>query len=1400
MLSLPKKYFNHIRVLIIGFVILIIALSSLGKVQKVKATSTLITGITSFWKLDEASGTRSDSVGSNNLTDNNTVGQAIGKVGSAAQFNSASSRYLSIADNASLSTGDIDFTWSGWVYLDSKTTNRVFVHKGSGVSNGQYEYLLFYNSTANRFRFAASNSGGAEGIVNANTLGSPSIATWYFIVAWHDSVANTVNIQVNDGTVDSVSYSGGAQDSSSALNIGRANASGLPMDGRIDAVGFWKRTLTTAERTELYNSGLGVEYPFGPPPDPAPTITSVSADKSDGTYGVGEVIDIDVTFSEAVTSTGNVTVTLETGATDRTCTFTVTNATTGTCNYTVQSGDTTTDLNVNSVNGTIQDQASQLMTDFNPVTNLSANKNIFINTDGSNALLNSLAAYWKLDEASGTRADILGTSDLSDNNSVGQTNGMLGYAAQFNGITQSLSHTDSATLSTGDIDFTIAGWVNLSSKSSIKVIAAKYDTSVNQREYLVWYDNTSDRFRISVSSTGLSNAATTVSANNFGSPSTGTWYFITAWHDAGANTANIQVNNGPVDSASHFGGVLNSTSTFRIGANSEDIQFFSGSIDAVGIWKRILTPTDKTTLYNAGAGNEYPFDGSVSGSVISISTPKSYQVIQRNGSNQATISITGTYAGSVTPSAIEASWNGAPYATIISNPSGGAFSGSLTNQSTGQGTLTVRFVDNTSITASRTYVGIGDVFVIAGQSNASGRGTNNQSYSHASLKAGLFRNNDSWGELTDPTDSSSGQVDSISSDTATGSVWPLIATLYMADQGVPVAFIPTAKGATNITQWQRNNSNPSDTTTLYGSMYRRINVVGNVKGILFWQGESDALDGTSQSVYKTKLETFANNAFSDFGIKTVVAQIGDFTTQPGPNVDNVRLGQIDAWNDGGNVLVGPSLYDVNTSDYVHFESNSELQIAANRWWAAIKRDYYSGTDGRGPRLTAAEYNSAKTFIRLTFTDESLPILPTSGLSGFTVKDNGTPVTISSVTRVSNNQLQILLSSAAVGTLTVSLGEGHSGKGAVVPTDSSTYNLPAETFVNHATTALDQIAPVTTNLGIDTSWHNSDVTITLNCTDVNGSGCATTYHTTDGTTPTISSTQGTSLNITTDGIYTIKYFSVDVEGNQEPVKTATNTVKIDKTNPSVNAGTDKTADSVVSQDATVTDNSSGIATYSWTKVSGPGTITFGTANIEDTTLSADVNGIYVIRLTVTDLAGNIGYDEMTLVWYVSALTPTSTPTITITPTAAPTLTSIPTEDPATVTIVPTHVPKESSNLFTASIKVQDEDGNFIKSTNVLLESKEFGTVEGTTDENGIVTFSNVKKGDYKISLDYEGKHYEKNITISSNFSVQNPFEMKVNKKERQNKTNYKYILIVTGTISIILLGIFKFFNRRQNSSF
>lgn len=76
-----------------------------------------------------------------------------------------------------------------------------------------------------------------------------------------------------------------------------------------------------------------------------------------------------------------------------------------------------------------------------------------------------------------------------------------------------------------------------------------------------------------------------------------------------------------------------------------------------------------------------------------------------------------------------------------------------------------------------------------------------------------------------------------------------------------------------------------------------------------------------------------------------------------------------------------------------------------------------------------------------------------------------------------------------------------------------------------------------------------------------------------------------------------------------------------TAPTVNAGVDAsiTYPSLASLNGTVVDDGlpSGTLTYTWTKVSGPGTVAFGDATLVDTTASFSVVGTYVLRLAVSD---------------------------------------------------------------------------------------------------------------------------------------------------------------------------------------
>ena len=97
---------------------------------------------------------------------------------------------------------------------------------------------------------------------------------------------------------------------------------------------------------------------------------------------------------------------------------------------------------------------------------------------------------------------------------------------------------------------------------------------------------------------------------------------------------------------------------------------------------------------------------------------------------------------------------------------------------------------------------------------------------------------------------------------------------------------------------------------------------------------------------------------------------------------------------------------------------------------------------------------------------------------------------------------------------------------------------------------DSTPPTTTDdtASIGSGWKNTTQTVTLTPADA-ASGVTATHYTTNGTTPTTASPQGTLITLTADGVYTIKYFSLDNVGNSESVKTGAAQIRIDKTSPS-----------------------------------------------------------------------------------------------------------------------------------------------------------------------------------------------------------------------------------------------------------
>lgn len=209
------------------------------------------------WNLDEASGTRNDSVGSSDLSDPNTVGVVAGMFGNAADFEAGSSHYLMSMDNAALSGGNIDFMWRVWAKFESFSGDRDLLGKG-GENDLEYDLLVDASGTLS---FRVSSGSGFANLTSVSWGEDLSTGVWYLIHAWHDAANNQLGIAVNAGTAVTTSYSAGSYDSASDFRLGSFPFYGNFFDGILDDPVLLKSYLLDAgERTADYDGGTGVAF------------------------------------------------------------------------------------------------------------------------------------------------------------------------------------------------------------------------------------------------------------------------------------------------------------------------------------------------------------------------------------------------------------------------------------------------------------------------------------------------------------------------------------------------------------------------------------------------------------------------------------------------------------------------------------------------------------------------------------------------------------------------------------------------------------------------------------------------------------------------------------------------------------------------------------------------------------------------------------------------------------------------------------------------------------------------------------------------------------------------------------------------------------------------------------
>jgi len=189
----------------------------------------------------------------------NADGSSTGKVSTsnqAAVFN-GTTQYLSHANAASLQVGTGSFTWAGWFTYNGALGgfHALLAKTTDGSTTGDYWLRLFPSGNVFLYVF--------NGATNASVSSVSALVpgTQYFIVAWYDASANSLNIQINNGPIATATAGITPAVSTAELDIGSeiAGASGF-WPGIMQSLGYWKRVLDASEIEILYNNGTPIHY------------------------------------------------------------------------------------------------------------------------------------------------------------------------------------------------------------------------------------------------------------------------------------------------------------------------------------------------------------------------------------------------------------------------------------------------------------------------------------------------------------------------------------------------------------------------------------------------------------------------------------------------------------------------------------------------------------------------------------------------------------------------------------------------------------------------------------------------------------------------------------------------------------------------------------------------------------------------------------------------------------------------------------------------------------------------------------------------------------------------------------------------------------------------------------
>lgn len=267
------------------------------------------------------------------------------------------------------------------------------------------------------------------------------------------------------------------------------------------------------------------------------------------------------------------------------------------------------------------------------------------------------------------------------------------------------------------------------------------------------------------------------------------------------------------------------------------------------------------------------------------------------------------------------------------------------------------------------HLGVGDLFVLAGQSNSAGYGKDIVS-DPPELGVHFLRSSDRWDLATHPFNDSTDTCHPVNQEAANPGHCPYLSfgkAMHKA-LGYPIGLIPCALGGSPLSAW-----NPEEEGSLYNNMLQCIRSQGgSVKAVAWYQGCADTAGGPPTEQYLARFAAMVRHLREDLqapDLPVFTFQIARFLVKPVSETEDwawdlIREQQRQAARQIPGVYVLPTL-DGMVSDMIHNSAPFNLVLGERLAKQMLSKLYGRPSLCDAPDLRTLCWDGPQT-LRMTF--------------------------------------------------------------------------------------------------------------------------------------------------------------------------------------------------------------------------------------------------------------------------------------------------------------------------------------------------------------------------------------------------------------------------------------------------